>query len=65
MPVLGLTEEKSDHARVLAQAQGALVVIGRILIETGSHAENALLHEAGPPLLKSFHTAKTKLTESL
>jgi hypothetical protein len=54
-----------DRALALAQTQGALLAIGRILIDTGAHTEKALLETAAPPILEGFHSLKTKLTHPL
>lgn len=54
-----------DRAMVIEQAQGALVFIGRVLIEAGARTESALTTEAVPPLVEGFRTATTKLTKSL
>ena len=60
-----LAQERLDHARILEQTQGALVLIGRILVEAGTQAGNTVRDEAGPPLLESFHTARKQILHSL
>jgi len=65
-PVPSVTvSEKTDRARVLEQTQGAIVMIGEVLLRAGAQVESSLLDEAVPPVLKSFHTAKDKLEHSL
>lgn len=54
-----------DRRQVLEQTQGALVVIGQVLLRAGAQVESSLADEAVPPVLKSFHTAKDKLKQSL
>lgn len=58
-------QERPDHALVLEQTQGALVLIGRILVEAGTQAGNTVRDEAGPPLLESFHTTRNRILHSL
>lgn len=55
----------SRQALVREQTQGALLAIGRILIDAGAHTGSTLRDEALPPLIDSFHSAKTKLTDTL
>ena len=55
----------SDRARVRQQAQGALLAIGRVLIQAGAHAGSTLRDEAVPPLIDSFHSTRNKLIQTL
>ena len=57
--------ETTDRTRALEQTQGAIVMIGEVLLRAGTQVESSLLDEAVPPVLKSFHTAKDKLKHSL
>ena len=57
--------ETTDRTRVLEQTQGAIVMIGEVLLRAGAQVESSLLDEAVPPILKSFHTAKDRLKHSL
>lgn len=54
-----------DPQRVIAQAHGAFVLIGRVLIDARAHAEQVVLQDALPPLAESFRIATTKLTHPL
>lgn len=63
--VPGWAQEKPDRTQLVEQTQGAFVLIGRILIEAGTHAENTLMDEAVPPLLEGFHTARNRMIHSL
>lgn len=54
-----------DHAQIVEQTHVALALVGRFLLDAGVRAENAVLDEAVPPLLKGLHSAKTKLVSPL
>lgn len=60
-----IAPESPDPKQVIAQAHGAFVVIGRILIEARAHAEQVVLQDALPPLADGFRIATTKLTHPL
>ena len=60
-PVVTIAQSTSDRALVLEQTQGAIVAIGRILIDAGNHAEDAVLSDALPHLIQTFRSAQTKL----
>ncbi len=59
------TPSDPDRTRVVEQTQVALALVGRFLIDAGVRAENAVLDEALPPLLRSLHSAQTKLIRPL
>jgi cytochrome b561 len=61
----GETPTLSDSGKVLEQTHEVLAAVGHVLIRAGGHAEAALRKEAVPPLLRSFHTAKDKITRPL
>lgn len=58
-------EVQSDRAVVIQQTHEALAIVGQALIHAASHAGDVLREDAAPPLLKSFLSAKTKITETL
>ena len=64
-PVRVVSRIQTNRSLVLAQTEGALAVIGRALIDARIHAENTLVDDAVPPLVRSFRTVQSKLTNPL
>jgi hypothetical protein len=50
-----------DRAQVVAQAEGALGIIGDVLLDAGAHSEKAIIKGTLPPLRNSFETTKDKI----
>jgi len=54
-----------EHARIANQAEGALGLVGSVLLNASVHSEQVISDRAVPPLRSSLETAKNKITEHM